>query len=140
LIPKTSLPEPPTGVGVGVGVFVDVGVGVFVGVGVGVGVLVHPAAVAVAAMAVIVACCSGEGPQALSIKVNTKAIKGNRFMAILHFHYRAKLGKMRAIREFSRLHLIRILQRMHLAPHAPEAGCVHRRFAKKLGTAIRPST
>jgi len=132
LIPKTSLPEPPTGVGVGVGVFVDVGVGVFVGVEVGVGVLVHPAAVAVAAVAVIVACCSGEGPQALSIKVNTKAIKGNPFMAILHSHYRAKLGKTRAVRKPLRIHLIRILQRVHFVPHAAEAGRVHGWLALKL--------
>ena len=49
-------------VGVIVGVFVGVSVGV--NVAVGVGVLVQAAAVAVTAVAVMVACISGDGPQA----------------------------------------------------------------------------
>lgn len=60
------------GESVGVGVWVGVGLGVKVGVLVAVGVGVQAAAVAVKAVEVIVACCSGEGPQAVSRNIRHK--------------------------------------------------------------------
>jgi tetrahydrodipicolinate N-succinyltransferase len=70
-------------VGVGVMLGVDVGVDVGVKVKVGVKVRVHMAAVAVLAVAVMVACCSGEGPQAETAKRRAMpAIQRRRFMLI----------------------------------------------------------
>jgi hypothetical protein len=65
-----------------VGVSVKVGVSVLVGVklNVGTGVAVHEAAVAVMDVAVCVACCSGDGAQAVA-KDKTSAINFNR----IHF-------------------------------------------------------
>ena len=68
------------GVGVMLGVNVKVDVGVIVGVSVGVkvavgdGVTVHAAAVAVMALDVMVACVSGEGPQAVRSSRNRMAV------------------------------------------------------------------
>lgn len=68
--------EAIVGVKVIVGVDVRVGVSVFVGVNVNVGVdvFVHDAAVAVMDVAVRVACCSGEGAQAVANNISSNMI------------------------------------------------------------------